>query len=277
MENPEFFRVKLEDIPQESIEEYHMLENERHGWVCFEIVRGLYGLPQSGKLTNNLLIMRLEDAHYYETSTTPGLWSHKWLFKTFVLIFDDFGLEYVRNQDADHLASFIKKHHDISQDWEGKKFAGIDLDWNYATKHCDRTCRLSMKNCIKHLLVKLNHPMTRKPQLSAHKYGKVKYGSKTQLNPEEDKYKPLNDTVICWVQNIVGTLIWIGHAVNNNMLVAISTIGSQQASATEDTNKVIHQVLDYFATYPDDGILYQSSNMILAGHSDAGFNNETRA
>ena len=65
--------------------------------------------------------------------------------------------------------------------------------------------------------------------------------------------------------------------MNNKLLVALSAIGSQQASATEDTNKEIHQLLDYCATYPDDGILYRSSDMILAGHSDAGFNNETRA
>ena len=65
--------------------------------------------------------------------------------------------------------------------------------------------------------------------------------------------------------------------MNNKVMVALSTIGLQQASATEDTNKAIHQLLDYCATYPDDGIIYRSSNMILAGHSDAVFNNKTRA
>ena len=34
--------------------------------------------------------------------------------------------------------------------------------------------------------------------------------------------------------------------------------------------------MDYCATYPDDGILYRSSDMIFAGHSDAGFNNKTK-
>ena len=48
-------------------------------------------------------------------------------------------------------------------------------------------------------------------------------------------------------------------------------------SAIEDTNKAIHQLVYYCSIYPDDGILYQSSDMILAGHSDAGFNNESRA
>ena len=154
---------------------------------------------------------------------------------------DDFGIEYVRKQEADNLASVLKKHHDISQDWEGKKFAGIDLDWNYATKHCDRTFRLSMKIYIKNLLVKLNHPMPRKPQLYLHKCRKVKYSRKTQIAPEEDTYKPLNNAGIRWVQKIVGALLWIGRAVNNKLLVALSAIGYQQASATEDTNKAIQQ------------------------------------
>ena len=63
MENPEYVRVKLEDIPQEFIDEYNLLDKKRHGWVYFEIVCGCYGLPQSGKLSNDLLQTRLEDAH----------------------------------------------------------------------------------------------------------------------------------------------------------------------------------------------------------------------
>ena len=224
------------------------MEKERHGWVYFEIVCGCYGLPQSGKLANDLLRTRIYDAQYYETATTPGLWCHKCLFILFVLIVDDFGLEYVRKEDADHLESVLKKNHDISQDWEGNKFAGVDLDWNHAAKHCDRTCRLSMKNYIKHLLVKLNHPMPRKPQLSLHKWCEVKYGSKPELTSEEDTYKPLNEAGICRVQTIVGALLWIGRAMNNKLLVALNAICSQHASATEDTNKAIHQLLDYCTT-----------------------------
>ena len=72
-------------------------------------------------------------------------------------------------------------------------------------------------------------------------------------------------------------LLWVGRSINNKLLVALRAIGSQQASATEETNKAINQLLYYCATYPDDGILYRASDMILAGHLDAGFNNETKA
>ena len=75
----------------------------------------------------------------------------------------------------------------------------------------------------------------------------------------------------------MGALLWIGRAVNNKLLVDLRVIGSQHASSTEYTNKAIHQLLDYCATYLDDVIIYQYRNMIHVGHSDAGFKNETRA
>ena len=34
--------------------------------------------------------------------------------------------------------------------------------------------------------------------------------------------------------------------------------------------------MDYCATYPADGILYQSSDMVLCAHSKAGFHNESK-
>ena len=91
-----------------------------------------------------------------------------------------------------------------------------------------------MKSYIKNLLVKLNHPMPRKPQLSPHKFHEVKYASKTQLAHKDDTSKPLNDTGIRRVQTIVGALLWIGRAVNNKLLVSLSAIVSQQASAGID-------------------------------------------
>ena len=35
-------------------------------------------------------------------------------------------------------------------------------------------------------------------------------------------------------------------------------------------------MLDYLATYPDDGIVYRASDMILAAQSDAGLHNESK-
>ena len=71
--------------------------------------------------------------------------------------------------------------------------------------------------------------------------------------------------------------MWIGRAVNNKLLVALSVIGPQRVLAKLETNKAIHQLLGYCATYPDNGMFYRSSNMVLAAHSDAGVANKTKS
>ena len=145
MERKEYVRIKYADIPQEFRTEYNLDAYVRDKWVYFEVVRGAYGLPQSGKLANDLLRKRLNAAGYHEAPTTPGLWRHTWRPVQFVLIVDDFGVEYVGKQHADHLVNVLKEHYDMTEDWEGKKIAGIDMTWNYAPRHKDRTCRLSME------------------------------------------------------------------------------------------------------------------------------------
>ena len=62
MERSEYVRIKLSDIPQEFIEEYDLTKTAQNGWIYFEILRGCYGLLQSGRLANNLLRTRLEKA-----------------------------------------------------------------------------------------------------------------------------------------------------------------------------------------------------------------------
>ena len=92
-----------------------------------------------------------------------------------------------------------------------------------------------------------------------------------------DTSLPLNEKGIKRIQGIVGALLYEGREVYKKLLVALSSIGAQQAAATEDTSVAIEQLLDYVAIYPNDGILFRKSDMILAAHADAGFLNESRA
>ncbi len=58
-------------------------------------------------------------------------------------------------------------------------------------------------------------------------------------------------------------------------MFALSAITARQSCATVATEQAVHLLLDYVATYPSDGIVYRSSNMILCAHADAGLLNET--
>ena len=65
--------------------------------------------------------------------------------------------------------------------------------------------------------------------------------------------------------------------MDNKLLVALSAIAARQSCATVATEQAVHLLLDYVATYPSDGIFYQSSDMILCAHTNAGFLNETNS
>ena len=82
----------------------------------------------------------MEKEGYYKARTTPGLWRHKWRPIQLFLIIDELGVEYVGKQHADHLATILKKYHNITKDWEGNKYAGIDLKLDYEKI----TCRVAM-------------------------------------------------------------------------------------------------------------------------------------
>ena len=76
------------------------------------------------------------------------------------MVVDDFGVEYVGKQHADHLDTILKRYHNITEDWEGKKYAGIDLKWEYEK----RTCRATMDGYILNLRNKYGHITQKKTQ-----------------------------------------------------------------------------------------------------------------
>jgi hypothetical protein len=273
MPNPEYVHIKITDIPAEFIEEYKLAGTDGVGWIYFKICRGCYGLPQAGILANDLLRSHLLVEGYYEVESTPGLWRHKWHPIQFCLIVNDFGVEYVGIEHFTHLLDVLKKFHGVQFNMAGDKFAGINIKWDYANSRC----RISMTGYIETLLIKFKHPRPSKRRLSPYKCLPISYGAKSQLTPEADTSELLDEHRKRRIQEIVGSLLYYARAVGNKLLVAISAIAARQAYATVATEQAVHLLLDYVATYPADGIVYRSSDMILCAHVDAGFLNETNS
>ena len=105
---PEYACIYLKDIPEELIAQYNLTEYAQDSWVYFLICKGVYGLPQAGKLSNNPLCKRLDKKVYYEATTTPGLWLHKWIPVMFCLTVGDFGIKYVGEQHAQNLLDTLQ-------------------------------------------------------------------------------------------------------------------------------------------------------------------------
>jgi hypothetical protein len=88
----------------------------------------MWGLPQAGILVNKKLKRKLAPFGYRECIDTPGLWKHKSWPLTFTLVVDDFGVKYVKKEDADHLIASIKSTYRLTEDWTGNLYCGITLD-----------------------------------------------------------------------------------------------------------------------------------------------------
>ena len=56
LDRPEYIRIKLSNVPDEIIMEYKLLEKAtKDGSIYIEANQGMYGLPHTGFLANELL------------------------------------------------------------------------------------------------------------------------------------------------------------------------------------------------------------------------------
>ena len=231
-----------------------------------EIRRGMYGLPQAGILTEKQLIRFLGSYGYSPVPHTPGLWHHQWHPITFCLVVDDFGVKYIGKEHAHHLIQCLRNHyHELEIDWAGKRFCGINLNWDYT----NRTCDLSMPVYVEQATHKFQHPTPTTVQDSPYPTTVKQYGVKVQLTDPTDTSTRLPTHEIKRLQQIIGTFLFYGRAVDPKLLTALSELSSAQATATEATKRACQQFLDYCASHPDGSIHYHTSNMILKLNSDS--------
>ncbi len=64
---------------------------------------------------------------------------------------------------------------------------------------------------------------------------------------------------------------------DNKLIVALSAFAARQAKATIATEQAVDLLLDYVATYPNEGIVYHASDIKPCAHADAGFLNKTNS
>ena len=82
---------------------------EDDGWLHFEIGKGMYGIPEAGRLVNDLLLARLKKYGYFETTHTPGYWKHIWKPISWTWIVDDFGFIYTNKWHVEELLNIMSQ------------------------------------------------------------------------------------------------------------------------------------------------------------------------
>ena len=116
--------------------------------------------------------------------------------------------------------------------------------------------------------------MPKRPQNCPYQPQEKKYGKAVQDPIPEDTSSGLEEKEIKVIQRVVGSILWYARSVDMTVLMALSTIASQQSKATENTWNAVKQLLDYLSSHPDATIRYRASDMVLNIHSDASYLSE---
>ena len=124
-------KLKLSYLPKDFIKEYDLAPKfDQNRYVYVEIRPGMYRLPQSGLLAQQLLEKRLNTKGYSQSTLVPVLWTHPWRTITFALCVDGFGVKYIGKHHGDHIMSILGENYTISHDWTGSRYLVMDIDCN---------------------------------------------------------------------------------------------------------------------------------------------------
>ncbi|MHA7856378.1 hypothetical protein [Marinobacter shengliensis] len=270
----EYIRIPLGLIPDAIRELYHLDDSyvTDNGYIYAEVRRGMYGLPQAGKLANDELTAFLAPHGYRPCPITPGLWKHDHSTTMFTLVVDDFGVRYDKRADAEALEQLLLQRYKVSTDWTGSRYVGLDLQWDYDNGTLD----ISMPEYVQRALQRFAHPKPTRSEYAPHDYAAPVYGSRQQ-------YETMDDTPFLdahdkkRVQEVVGTFLFYARAVDCTMLTALGTIASKQANPTQATMEAVTRLLNYCATNPDAIVRFHASDMQLYVESDASYLSESKA
>ena len=90
----EYMRIHRSKLPRETILKHRLDSLFHDDYIYFEVRKCLYGLPQSGKLSQTRLVKHLASHGYHQLPNVPCLFKHATRNITFSLVVDDFGVSY---------------------------------------------------------------------------------------------------------------------------------------------------------------------------------------
>ena len=134
-----------------------------------------------------------------------------------------------------------------------------------------------MPGYVSEALARFRHLYTKKGEDQPYSHVVPNYAAKVQYAADEDISQLAAKEEKTFIQQVVGTFLYYGRAVDGTMLTALSVIASEQASPTENTLKKARKFMDYAAMHPDAVLTYRSSDMCLAVHSDASYLSKPKA
>ena len=107
-----------------------------------------------------------------------------------------------------------------------------------------------MPDYVPEALKRFKRERPHKLRNSPHASATIIYGAKQQYAKEEVEEEELDAEGKLFIQQVLGTFLYYGRAVDSTMLVALSSIATYEAHPTKTTLARVDHFLDYAATHP---------------------------
>lgn len=267
-----YMRVHRKHISAAIIAKYGLEALFSGDFIMVRINKGMYGLPQAGRLSRDRLVAHLAKHDYLEAPNTPSYFRHRTNNVSFTLVVDDFGVKYYDRAGPQHLIIALQELYILSIDWTGAKYIGLSITHDTVA----HTLTIAMPGYVAKALARFNHT-THRLTHSASVYVPPTYGSTAPQLAVADASAPLSPTAITRVQQVVGVFLWYARAVDPTMMCPVNKISARQATPTVALADAVDRLLDYAASYPNASITYHRSDMVLRCVSDASYLSESLA
>ena len=150
-----------------------------------------------------------------------------------------------------HLKTISK----ISEDWDGKTYCGLNLEWDYYK----REVLVWIPNYVTKALHKFQHPTPKRAQYAPDQWMHPNYCATKQLATPLDTSPPIPEGKKRTRKQIIGSLLYYAHTMDCTMLPTNNTLAEQQSSPNKNTESAIIHFLEYAATNMSAIIQYKDS------------------
>ena len=155
--------------------------------------------------------------------------------KVFSLVVDDFCVQYLSTEDADHFFKAFTPKYLITVDMAETVCIGINLEWDYM----HRIVTLSMPSYVRKYLHRFQHILRCGKEYSPHNCAPIQYGQKVQYADPLDVADYLSEKETNLVQQVCENFLYYAIAIDNNILPELIDIYSEQYKATKNTEKQV--------------------------------------
>ena len=113
--------------------------------------------------------------------------------------------------------SVLREHYKISHNWMGKRYFGLDLDWDYG----HHKVHLSMLLYVTDALTVFGHNNPQNPQHQPYPHIMPSYEAKSQYAEASDVSSALSISDKKCVQEVTGNFLYYAQAVDPTFLTAL--------------------------------------------------------